>query len=74
MSIPGITAPVKRHEKITVRYQDVDGNEHTLDADDFMAKCIQHEMDHLIGVLFIDHQSKLKKKMLLSKYRALSTK
>jgi peptide deformylase len=52
---------VKRAEKIKVNYQDRHGNQQTMEADGFMAKCIQHELDHLEGMLFVDRISKLKK-------------
>jgi len=52
---------VKRAEKIKVNYQDRHGNPQTMEADGFMAKCIQHELDHLEGFLFVDKISKLKK-------------
>jgi peptide deformylase len=52
---------VKRAETIKVEYQDRHGNAQIMEADGFMAKCIQHELDHLEGVLFVDRISKLKK-------------
>ena len=61
LSFPGIYANVPRAEKITVRYQDLDGNEHQLEAEELLAICIQHEMDHLIGKVFVDYLSSLKR-------------
>jgi peptide deformylase len=58
---------VKRAEKIKVHYQDRHGKEHIMEAEGFMAKCIQHEMDHLDGMLFIDRLSKLKKDRIAKK-------
>lgn len=49
LSCPGISAPVLRHESVTVEYFDLDGNKHSLDATDLLSKCLQHEMDHLEG-------------------------
>jgi peptide deformylase len=58
---------VKRAEKIKVESQDRHGNEQNFEADGFMAKCIQHELDHLEGLLFIDHISKMKKDRIRKK-------
>ena len=57
LSFPGIYAEVERHAAITVTYQDLDGKEQTLEATDFLARVILHELDHLEGVLFIDRLS-----------------
>ncbi len=54
-----------------VRWQDLEGNVHEEQMDDLMATCIQHEMDHLEGVLFIDHLSRLKRNMALKKLEKL---
>tara|TARA_Y200000002_G_scaffold102827_1_gene83496 strand:+ start:5003 stop:5500 length:498 start_codon:yes stop_codon:yes gene_type:complete len=69
MSVPVLTAKVTRAEKITVKYFNVKGEEREMTADGFMAKCIQHEIDHLDGILYIDRLSPLKKKMLEMKLR-----
>ena len=58
LSFPGINADVARPERIFVSYQDLDGAEHTLECDGLLARCIQHEVDHLNGVLFIDRMEK----------------
>ena len=58
LSFPGINADVARPERIVVSYQDLDGVEHTLECDGLLARCIQHEVDHLNGVLFIDRMEK----------------
>lgn len=68
LSIPGINAKVKRAAQISLDYQDVAGQPHQLQADELLAVCIQHEIDHINGILFIDHLSALKRKMLLKKY------
>jgi peptide deformylase len=71
LSVPEIYADVDRPATCRVRYQDVEGNAHEEDLDGLMATCIQHEMDHLEGILFIDHLSRLKKQMALKKLKKL---
>ena len=61
LSFPGIYANVTRAEQVTLKYQDLEGNEHTLEADELLAICIQHEMDHLDGKVFVDYLSALKR-------------
>lgn len=76
LSVPGQRAEVERFEKIRVRYLDYDGKEQEILADDFLAIVLQHEMDHLDGILYIDRISRLKRNMLLkklSKYREEKT-
>ena len=58
LSFPGINADVARPERIMVTYQDLQGVEHSLECDGLLARCIQHEVDHLNGVLFIDRMEK----------------
>ena len=65
LSLPKLYGDVERAVRITVRFQDRNGATSTLDADGMLARCIQHEMDHLDGILFVDHLSALKRKMLL---------
>lgn len=65
LSFPGITAEVKRSARVTVRYQDADGRWQELIADGLEAVCVQHELDHLDGVTFLDYLSPLKRKLLL---------
>jgi peptide deformylase len=67
LSIPGYWEPVTRAEKIQVKALDREGNEFILDAEDFLAVCIQHEMDHLEGKLFIDYISKTKRGIIRKK-------
>ncbi|MCK7595072.1 peptide deformylase [Pseudomarimonas salicorniae] len=72
LSVPGITADVKRHDRITVSALDRQGKAFELEADGLLAVCIQHEMDHLDGKLFVDYLSPLKQEMVrrrLSKQR-----
>lgn len=61
LSVPGVYEEVKRHKSIHVKYQDLEGNFHELEAEDMMAICIQHENDHLDGIVFIERLSNLKK-------------
>ncbi len=67
LSVPGIFAEVKRAERIRVRAQDRNGEPFELDADGLLAVCIQHEMDHLAGKLFVDYLSPLKREMVRKK-------
>lgn len=67
LSVPDIYADVERPSTCRVRWQDLAGTVHEEPMDDLMAVCIQHEMDHLNGVLFIDHLSRLKRSMALKK-------
>ncbi len=60
LSVPGIYDKVERAACVRVRYLDLDGQEQTLDADELLAVCIQHEIDHLQGRVFVDHLSQLK--------------
>nr|WP_137676232.1 peptide deformylase [Parerythrobacter lutipelagi] len=71
LSVPEIYADVDRPSTCTVRYQDLDGKSHEDALDGMMATCIQHEMDHLEGILFIDHLSRLKRQMALKKLQKL---
>jgi peptide deformylase len=63
LSLPDLTANVQRHKKITLTYQDEEGNEHELTTEDRFAVVLQHEIDHLNGILFIDHLSPLKRNL-----------
>jgi peptide deformylase len=67
LSIPDYYAEVIRPKEIKVKYLDETGGEHEMHADDLWSRCIQHEIDHLDGVLFIDHLSSLKRNMALRK-------
>jgi len=60
LSVPDIFETVERAERVTVKALDTDGKEFTLEADGLLAVCIQHEMDHLVGNLFVDYLSPLK--------------
>ena len=65
LSLPGQYADVTRPARVTVRYQDADGARHQVEAEGLLSACIQHEIDHLDGVLFVDHLSALKRNMIL---------
>ncbi|MBU6355446.1 MAG: peptide deformylase [Rhodospirillales bacterium] len=67
LSLPGQYAEVIRPGQISVAFEDEDGKQRTIDADGLLAACIQHEIDHLDGVLFVDHLSALKRNMILRK-------
>jgi len=71
LSIPGIFEEVKRAAFILVKAQDVSGKEFKLEATELLAACIQHEIDHLEGKLFIDYLSRLKQQMILKKMKKL---
>jgi len=68
LSIPEYYAEVERPALVTVRHIGRDGKEHTVEADGLLATCLQHEIDHLNGVLFIDHISRLKREMVIKKF------
>ncbi|NMP30822.1 peptide deformylase [Thalassotalea sp. M1531] len=67
LSVPGCYAKVTRHETVTVKALDREGNEFTRDGDELLSICIQHELDHLAGVLFVDYLSPLKRKRIQAK-------
>ena len=67
LSFPGISADVIRPSKIKVKYLDQNGELQTLEADHFLARVIQHEVDYLNGITFLDHLSKMKRDMLMNK-------
>jgi len=67
LSVPGIYASVKRAENVTIKAQDADGNSFEEQLEGLHAVCVQHEMDHLIGRLFVDYLSPLKRNMVRKK-------
>ena len=67
LSVPEIWDDVERPARIKAEYLDLDGKKVELEADGMLATCLQHEMDHLNGVLFIDHLSRLKRSMVIKK-------
>lgn len=72
LSVPGMRGTVKRSREISLRAQDLDGEEMLLDLDDHRAIVFQHEIDHLDGILFFDRLSRLKRNTLLRRYRNAS--
>ncbi len=69
LSVPELTANVTRHQKITVLYQDLQGQAHELSTENRFAVVLQHEIDHLNGILFIDHLSLLKRNLYKKKVK-----
>ena len=67
LSVPGQFAEIDRPDSCIIKYLDYNGNSQELKADGLLATCIQHEMDHLEGILFIDYLSKLKRSMITKK-------
>ena len=72
LSIPDYYAEVERPASVRVKYLDRDGKQQEIEAEGLMATCLQHEIDHLNGVLFIDHISKLKRDMVVKKFKKLA--
>ncbi|WP_342164220.1 peptide deformylase [Methylobacterium sp. SD21] len=68
LSIPEYYSEVERPDRVRVKFRDLDGKEQEIPADGLLATCIQHEIDHLNGVLFIDHLSKLKRDRVMKKF------
>ena len=73
LSVPDQFAEIDRPSKCEVEYLDYNGKKQLLKADGLLATCIQHEMDHLEGILFIDYLSKLKKSMIIKKLSKLKS-
>jgi peptide deformylase len=69
LSLPGLIGTVERPAQVVIEGLDLDGKPLRIEAADLLARCIQHEIDHLDGVLFIDHLSPIKRRMLLSKWK-----
>ena len=67
LSVPGIYDKVERAERVVVRYLDLEGNKKTVAADGLLAVCLQHEMDHLEGRVFVEHLSLLKQNRIKAK-------
>ena len=65
LSLPGQYADVTRPARVKVRYLDLDGTRREIEADGLLAACLQHEIDHLDGVLFVDYLSALKRNMIM---------
>ena len=73
LSVPNQFAEIDRPSKCDIEYLDYNGKKHLLKADGLLATCIQHEMDHLEGILFIDYLSKLKKSLIIKKLSKIKT-
>ena len=71
LSFPGLYGDVKRAAEVTVRATNRDGEEYEIDGEELLAVALQHEIDHLDGVLFIHHMSGLKRRMALKKYKKI---
>jgi peptide deformylase len=65
LSLPGQYADVTRPARVTVRYTDIEGVRQQVEAEGLLSACLQHEIDHLDGILFVDHLSALKRNMIL---------
>jgi peptide deformylase len=72
LSIPDYYAEVERPAKVRVKFVDGEGKPQEVSAEGLLATCLQHEIDHLNGVLFIDHISKLKRDMVVKKFKKLA--
>jgi len=68
LSIPEITEEVERPQRVRVRYLDLEGEAREVEADGLFARVLQHEIDHINGVLFIDHLSRLKRDRIIKKF------
>ena len=73
LSVPNQFAEIERPKKCDVEYLDYNGEKKLLNAEGLLATCIQHEMDHLEGILFIDYLSKLKKSMIIKRLSKLKS-
>lgn len=67
LSVPQSYAEIERPAKVRIKYLDETGTEHEIDADGMLATCVQHEIDHLEGTLFIDHMSRIKRSIIMRK-------
>ena len=74
LSMPGIAAPVRRARRVKVAALNMQGEPVEVDAEDHLAVCLQHEIDHLDGVLFVDRLTRLKRSLLMAKYEKLRRK
>ena len=71
LSVPGIYESVRRFEKITVKYNDLNGETHQLHCDGLMSVCIQHDIDHLDGKVFVEYLSSLKQNFIKKKMKKI---
>jgi len=71
LSLPEFFSEIERPAEVEVTYTDENGVEQTLHADDILSRCLQHEIDHLDGILFVDHLSAVRRGMILRKLSKL---
>ena len=71
LSLPDQYADVSRPRRVKIKYLDRTGSSQTVEAEDLLAVCLQHEIDHLEGILFVDHITKLKRDLILRKLRKM---
>ena len=71
VSMPGVTDEVERPARIRLTYQDIAGNSHTEDADGLLSICLQHEIDQLDGIFWIDRLSRLKRERIVKRFRKI---
>lgn len=69
LSIPGIVETIERAEKVEVEYRDPKGETHRIEGEGLLGRALQHEIDHLEGILFIDHLGPLKRRMVVREWR-----
>ena len=74
LSIPEFYEEVERPAQVKVKYLDIDGNAQEIEASGLLATCLQHEIDHINGVLFIDHLSRLKRSLIIKKFTKAAKK
>jgi len=74
LSVPDYYASVHRNSRVTVRYQDLTGHAHQVDAEELLAIACQHEVDHLEGILFVDRLSPLKRSIFRKKWRKMEAR
>ncbi|WP_457681463.1 peptide deformylase [Thermovibrio sp.] len=74
LSLPGLWKKVKRAAKVIIKAQDLEGKEFQLEAEGLLARALQHELDHLNGIVFIDRLSPLQRRLALEKYKKLKRK
>jgi len=72
VSMPGLKEEIERPAQVRVNFQDLDGAPHTLEADGFLSICLQHEIDQLDGIFWIDRLSRLKRDRLIKRFEKLS--
>jgi len=69
LSVPGVSAVVERHAHVAIEAMDLEGHPQRLEASGELARCFQHEIDHLNGILYLDHVSPLARRVLVDRYR-----